>query len=393
MQLIMIKNRCSFLLGAIKVTGSSYVKSFGIVLMILFFMFINGLFDAPRFQIGLNLLIWASFSCAVLFPELLGTRTRLISVCCVLFAETAASLIVYHEINLLYFILVFIYAAAVRQALPVLSVILIIATIYIQSGRQDLFTIFSFLLLVTAFYYSNRSRIQSKELYEMNKRHLTALQESYEELQEASITSMQFAVLGERARIARDIHDAVGHSLTSLVVQIQAMRYMIEQDPGQAKKSLEGMLSVARQGLHDIRISVHALADDQSISGLASMKALLSQMQASASISYTFYSELEDEEIPVYVSVTLFKALQEAITNIIRHSKADQVDVSLRRSQGHIIMRIRDNGTMEMMQTINEGYGIKAMRARLAEKGGSLHYSAAEPQGLELIMAIPLHDS
>nr|WP_285855215.1 sensor histidine kinase [Paenibacillus cellulositrophicus] len=203
---------------------------------------------------------------------------------------------------------------------------------------------------------------------------------------------MQYAVLEERARIARDIHDAVGHSLTSLIVQMQALRYMIKQDPVHAGETLEEMLSVARQGLQNIRESVHALAGDLSFSGMTAMKSLLIRMEATASISYNFQADINDEDLPTETYETLFRVLQESVTNVIRHSNATQVEVNLSRENHEITMIIRDNGTLNGEHGINEGFGLKVMRDRLKEKGGGLHYRIPESGGFEIVAALPAED-
>jgi signal transduction histidine kinase len=238
-------------------------------------------------------------------------------------------------------------------------------------------------------YVTVRNRIQRNQIFEENKRHLMELQEAYDQLQEASATAMQYAVLEERARIARDIHDAVGHSLTSLIVQMQALRYMMANDSAQAERSLDLMLGVARQGLQDIRTSVHSLAEDRSGSGITSFKALLSRMEATASIRYTFHTEVTDDELDTEMNGILFRVLQEAITNVIRHSGASEVEVGLSKEGGFIVMRIRDNGKLSSDQTVGVGFGLKVMQARLEDRGGRLCYSAVEPHGFELEAAMP----
>jgi signal transduction histidine kinase len=367
--------------------------------VVIFFLFdINHLFIGPHLKIGLHIVIWMSISGILFFPKSGWTRKRLLIAACIIIVETAAGLIWYHEMKLLYFLAIFILSASIRLSLsksPIsaMAAMFVTATLYIQFGREDLFSFISFALLSVVLYFNIRSRMQRNEMFELNKRHLVELQEAYDQLQEASVKVMQYAVLEERTRIAREIHDAVGHSLTSLIVQMQAFRYMIKKDPAQAEQSLEGMLVVARQGLHDIRSSVHSLVDEQSRSGITPLKDLLSRMEASASIRYTFHSEINDEYADVDVYEVLFRVLQEAITNVIRHSQATVVDVSLKRESGNMmVMRIRDNGILESSQKISEGFGLKVMKARLEERGGRLHYSISEPQGFEIIAEIPTVD-
>ncbi|MFC6232933.1 sensor histidine kinase [Paenibacillus allorhizosphaerae] len=374
-----------------------YGKPLARAAAIFILMNINRLFSGPVYQVGLNLVIWATFSVILSFPRSWWTKTRLFAAGCIIIIEAALGLFWFHEMKPLYFIAVFIFAASIHlfmstSPIPAMAVMFVTALLYIKFGREDLFNFISFGLFAFVLYFTIRSRKQRNEMYELNKRHLAELQEAYDQLQEASVTSMQYAVLEERARIARDIHDAVGHSLTSLIVQMQAMRYMIKKDPVQAEQSLEEMLSVARQGLQDIRTSVHSLAGDRSIPGVIPLKALLSRMETFASVRYTFHADFNEEEVDAGVYGILFRVLQEAITNIIRHSRAAHVEVILRRESGNLTMRIRDDGMLQSGQIISEGFGLKVMKARLEESGGRLHYSIQEPHGLQLIAEIPAFD-
>lgn len=372
----------------------NYGKPLARAAILFFIMEINRMFSGPLSKIGLNLVMWATFSGILFFPRSWWTRSRLWMAAGIVLIESALGVIWFQEWKLSYLIAIFTFGAAMhlflsKSPVPAMVAMFITAILYNRFGSENLFNFLSFALMAVVLYFSIRSRMQRNELHELNKRHLTELQEAYEQLQEASATAMRYAVLEERTRIARDIHDAVGHSLTSLIVQMQALKFMIRKDPAQAEQSLEGMLAVAREGLHDIRTSVHSLAGNRSISGLTSLKALLNRMEASASIRYTFHADFHDDDVSAGIYETLFKILQEAITNVIRHSRATQLEVGLKREQGKTTMQIRDNGIFAPSQEIREGFGLKAMKARLEERGGSLRCSAAEPHGLELIAEIP----
>jgi signal transduction histidine kinase len=371
-----------------------YRNQFVSTAVIFILMYINRLFTGPYLKVGLNILIWLSCSLILFFPKSWWTRTKLIIAAAIIILETIACFVWYQEMNQIYFLAILILAITIRLSLskspiPVMSVMLVMAMLYTRFGREDLFSFISFSALSIILYFNIRSRMERNEMYELNKKHLVELQEAYNHLQEASITAMQYAVLEERTRIARDIHDAVGHSLTSLIVQMQALRYMIQKDPAQAEKSLEGMLVVARLGLNDIRTSVHSLAEDRSKSGIIPMKALLSRMESSTSIQYKYHSNLNDEDVDSEVSGILFRVLQEALTNVIRHSEATFVEVNLKNESENIVIQIRDNGKMESGQKISEGFGLKVMKTRIEERGGHLYYSILEPHGFEINAIIP----
>ncbi|OCT11223.1 hypothetical protein A8709_05965 [Paenibacillus pectinilyticus] len=354
----------------------------------------NPFMHGSPLQIALLLITYLSFISTFFFPVSWWSRSKIVLVSAILLVETALGLLWLHETKFIYMLAIVFFSISIRlsktrSAVPAVLTMMVIAFLYTRFGREDVFTFLTFALLAIALYLNIRSRMQRNSMYALNKQHLHELQDAYDDLQKASVKDMHYAVLEERTRIARDIHDAVGHSLTSLIVQMQAMRYMLDRDTAQAAQSLEGMLVVARQGLHDIRTSVHALADDQSRSGILPLKALLARMEASSSIQYVFHSSVSDEDLDPQLNGLWFSVLQEAITNVIRHANATEIEVSLVADDEKWVMRILDNGHSEAEQRVNEGFGLKVMRARLEEKGGSLLVTNREPNGFELVAEIP----
>lgn len=363
--------------------------------IIFFLMFVNHLFSGPVLKTVLNIVIWLTYAGILFVPRAWWTKRRLIIAASLILIETAAGLVWYHETNQIYFLAILVLSVTVhlslsRSPIPVMAVMFVTAILYSQFGHESLFRMISFIVLSIVLYFNIRNRMQRNEMFELNKQRLAELHEAYEHLQEASVTGIKYAVLEERTRIARDIHDAVGHSLTSLIVQMQALRYMIKKDPAQADQSLEEMLVLARQGLQEIRTSVHSLADDHSLSGVTPLKTLLSQMEAQASIPYHFHSEINDEEVNMEIYGILFRVLQEAITNVIRHSQATLVEVSLMRENENLFLKISDNGIMDSLEKMKEGFGLRVMKERVEERGGRLSYSIQKPHGFEIIAEIPI---
>ncbi|MBJ9987333.1 MULTISPECIES: sensor histidine kinase [Paenibacillus] len=374
-----------------------YGRILSIAAVLLFLLDRQQLFSDPPEKITLHLMIWITFTSILLIRRSSWTVTRAIFAASLISAECLIGILWFHEIKMLYFLVILLFAWAMRLTaskayVPLIIAMVVSAGLYIRFGEKDVFDFLSFVLLGLVLYFFIRSRMERRRIHELNERHLKELQEAYEQLQDASATAMQYAVLEERARIARDIHDAVGHSLTSLIVQMQALRYMIKQDPVHAGDTLEEMLSVARQGLQNIRESVHALAGDRSFSGMTALKSLLIRMEATAPISYNFQADINDEDLTTETYETLFRVLQESVTNVIRHSNATQVEVNLSGGHHKITMIIRDNGTLNGEQGINEGFGLKVMRERLEEKGGSLQYRIPESGGFEIAAALPAED-
>jgi len=362
--------------------------------IILILMFGGRRFEGAPGQIALNVAVGLSYAALPLVPRKWWTPRRLFAGSAALGAGTLALWAIYRESEWIYIFSVWMVFVSFRLSLPrspfpLVTALLLAAWLYIRFGRLELMNLLTLLIVSVLFYFFLRSRIQRNEMFEMNRRNLAELQDAYVQLQEASAAVMRNAVLEERNRIAGEIHDAVGHSLTSLIVQMQALRYRIRQDPEGAVRSLDEMLTVARQGLQDIRRSVHAIAGDASLPGIAALRSLLSRAESSAGIDCSLETELTDEEIGPQAYETLFRVLQEAVTNIIRHSGAKRVDVCLTAGQGVLTLVIRDDGVAEPGKPIAEGFGLMMMRKRLEEAGGRLRISACAPHGLEIAADIP----
>ncbi|MEC0229937.1 sensor histidine kinase [Paenibacillus alba] len=245
------------------------------------------------------------------------------------------------------------------------------------------------LVSIAGVYFGVRGIAYRNEYHRRIQQHLEALQKAHEELQEATLVSMHHAVLEERSRIARDIHDSLGHSLTSLIVQLQAVQYMVAGGPDEAREAVKNMLAVARQSLKDIRSSVHALADDRHHLGIDSPRALLSQTQNHSGLQGIFHAE-DSLDLPSEMLIVLYRILQEALTNITRHAEATSVSVNIHKSEGEVFMVIADNGKLADVQGLHLGFGLQGIQQRAASLGGTCEFVPGVPSGLQVKVRIPL---
>ncbi|MGC5327436.1 sensor histidine kinase [Brevibacillus sp. SYSU BS000544] len=238
-------------------------------------------------------------------------------------------------------------------------------------------------------------RVQS-EAYRTNQLHLEQLQKAHNELQlahdeiqEGAVNTMQVIVLQERTRIARDMHDALGHSLTSLIVQLRALQYMLKEDgPPLAEKAVKDMLSVAKHSLDEIRNSVHTLAIDSSSIGHTTLRAFLSQTSNNTGLSINFEAETEIH-IEKEVLLVFYRVLQEAVTNTLRHSDATLMNVKIKVIDESLLLSIWDNGTFTSDNPFTPGFGIKGMKERVQSIHGTLTCTIREPNGFQIDINVP----
>lgn len=232
-------------------------------------------------------------------------------------------------------------------------------------------------------------QINQQHLEELQKAH-SELQEAHDQLQDAALHTMQVAVLEERTRIARDIHDALGHSLTSLIVQLQAVKYMLQDGPPLAQEAVRNMLGVAKQSLDEIRSSVHTLAMDKTSLGLTPLRSLLSQAEKHTGVKMKLVSEDLDITLSQEATITFYRILQEAITNSLRHSDAKEIEVVLEHRGNTIFFSIRDDGSITKEKAIKPGFGLNGISERLQKLNGRLRYFVRDPHGFQIDVEIPL---
>ncbi len=176
------------------------------------------------------------------------------------------------------------------------SIIVIILFMSYPSGSilQTLFALSGIFLGIRSSRIRQETFITSQlHLQELKQVH-KELERSHEKLLEASVYSMRYAALEERTRLAREIHDCIGHQLTSLIVQLQALEIMLPDNPEKGAELVSQLLQISRRAMLEVRIAVKEWSDDEMGLGLIAIKGLISQIQSQSIIQYTF---IEDSEI------------------------------------------------------------------------------------------------
>ena len=230
----------------------------------------------------------------------------------------------------------------------------------------------------------------------------TALGEAHNQLQAYSAQVEEMAAIRERNRIAREIHDTLGHSLTLLAVQLEtATQFEARGDPG-LREELREAQRVAKSCLSDVRHSVAALRpDDASASSLQDGLRKLVAEFSTACRETAIELDLDEATQPLSqdISMTLYRCAQEALTNIRKHARATKVLVSLSASDGpagQVELSVLDNGQgccQDSSSGADErvsGYGLLGMRERVALLGGIVRAEPGPGQGWRVEVVIPL---
>jgi signal transduction histidine kinase len=212
------------------------------------------------------------------------------------------------------------------------------------------------------------------------------LHKAHLELEEASERSLRYAVLEERSRIAADIHDSIGHGLTSVIVQLQALPYMVEASPDEADTALRNVTEIARSCLQDVRSVVHEMGPTQHNFNLYELQKLTQNFSELHELPVSFEASIYEDITPDQI-YTLYRILQEALTNVLRHAKATKASVSLKEYNQNIVMIIHDDG--QAQSAITPGFGLTTMKGRCEKYGGTVSIRPVQPHGLELTVQLP----
>ena len=207
-------------------------------------------------------------------------------------------------------------------------------------------------------------------------------------LSEYAAQVQELAVANERNRLAREIHDSLGHYLTVINVQLEAASQVFEHDPQKAVAAVRKAQALAQEGLTDIRRSVAALRsaplDNQPLP--KAIEDLVAELQASGMVTQ-FRVEGDLPDLSPQVELTLYRAAQEALNNIRKHAHASRADVVLTAMPDRLQIVVTDNGIGG--KRTDGGFGLLGVRERVKLLGGTFVAQPVSSGGFEFVVEVP----
>jgi len=199
-------------------------------------------------------------------------------------------------------------------------------------------------------------------------------------LHQANLEIKQLTQEAERERIARDLHDLLGHTLTLITVKLDLARRLLPQQPDRAREEVVEAEQTARKALAEVREAVVGFRAE----GLPSEIALARQTLLSANVYLT--TSIAPIEISPEQGTIFCLALREAVTNIVRHARASRCHLELAWTDSLLRFKIEDDG---VGGPLREGNGLRGMRERAQAVNGTLELSSREAGGTALILKLP----
>ncbi len=202
------------------------------------------------------------------------------------------------------------------------------------------------------------------------------------------------AVADERARIARELHDVIAHSVSVMVVQADAAQEVLKRDPKRAVQPLAAVQETGRQAMVEMSRLVGLLREDGEEVGLAPQPGLsdldpLADQVRQTGLSVSLRIEGEPTQIPLGVDLTAYRILQEALTNAIKHAGPAHAQVTVRYGTDSLELEVLDDGAGTGNGHVG-GHGLVGMRERVTVFGGKLDARPRPEGGFAVRARLPL---
>lgn len=220
---------------------------------------------------------------------------------------------------------------------------------------------------------------------------MTELDRNKNELQKAYDSLAEATALEERQRIAKEIHDTAGHSITTVIMQTEAAKLVIDKNPDDAKKKLIAANLQAKHALDELRESVHVLSGN-TLRGTLKTELTKVIEESTVGTGIIIRYEIEDVTVSPAKDRLLCNALKEGISNGIRHGKANAFWVELKTENEFVKLLISDNGDGTDILNLKMGFGLSAMSQNAERLGGRIEVDSDVGEGLELSVILPLED-
>jgi signal transduction histidine kinase len=271
-------------------------------------------------------------------------------------------------------------------ALLVTGLVVAVPAIAFTSTRGAAQAVGTFALLAAAMLFGDTTRNRREYVAEVEHR----AAETEQRMEEEALRRVE----EERMRIAREVHDIVAHSLSIVTVQSAAATALIDSDPERARESIEHVRATSKQALTELRSVLDVLRTgegDAPLAPTADITQVESLIEPVREAGLTVDLEVQGDltTVPAFASVSAYRIVQEALTNVVRHARARSVRISLAQQTGHLEIEVSDDGDSSSAAE-SAGHGLRGMRERVEALGGTFASGSSDGGGYAVRATIPL---
>ena len=272
------------------------------------------------------------------------------------------------------------WGASIQQPLWVLQVTSLVIV--------GLLTVLAYLVINRQGHLALAVRVRTEELAQINELLEQRVEQRSRQLSEQA---GRLAVIEERQRIARELHDSVSQALYGIGLGARTAHALLRDEPSKAAESLDYVLSLTGAGLAEMRALIFELRPDSlEEEGLVSA---LSKQAAALETRHKLSVQMKlgpEPPIPLATKEALYRISQEALNNIVKHARAGRVELSLEERGPELVLEIRDDGVgFDQAREFPGHLGLKTMQERAAQVGGRLEIGSTPGTGTTLRVCIP----
>ncbi|MDI3312061.1 MAG: sensor histidine kinase [Thermoanaerobacterium sp.] len=223
---------------------------------------------------------------------------------------------------------------------------------------------------------------------------LTKLHNQYEELKDRQLLNIRIieAQEDERKRIAREIHDGPAQSMANVILKAELCEKLINKDVEKAKDELKNLKDIAHLSLKEVRKIIYDLRpsvlDDLGL--IPAVSKYINDFTNDTGINVDFITLSEHKRLKPEIEITCFRVIQEALTNIRKHSKARNAVIRLEFGDRFISIIIKDNGIGFEKTSQDNKFGLLGMRERVQILNGKFEINSSPNEGTQIYISIPL---
>lgn len=225
----------------------------------------------------------------------------------------------------------------------------------------------------------DKLRVSDEKLIEAN-RELEGYVESIEEL----------TLLKERNRISREIHDSVGHTLSTAMIQLSAMEAIAEKENSTMKDMIGSLRAFISESFQDVKIAVRELKPNEydNYQGILRLQEVCKNFERMSGVEVKVIISKSDWNLSTKQINHLYRMIQEILSNSLKHGKATMVKVIMNFEENEFVISFNDNG-VGTDKIIESGLGLKSIRERVAEIDGIVHMKSREGNGFFVKVIVP----
>ncbi|MFS9196381.1 sensor histidine kinase [Streptococcus parasanguinis] len=240
--------------------------------------------------------------------------------------------------------------------------------------KNSLYALNMVLFIISLLFYIMNVLAENHEVEE----ELAIVSKVNTELNNYMALSEKIAEDRERKRIAREIHDTLGHALTGISAGLDAVGVLIDIDPNRAKEQVKSVSEVVREGIQDVRGSLNRLRPG-ALEGRTlkdALEKMIREYQTLSNLQVDLHYEWVDVDMDVMIEDTIFRVIQESMTNAVRHGHASRMILHFFEDEEDYLIELQDNGVG--FETLTYGYGLKQMMERISILGGQLQFESRD---------------